>query len=192
MPLSNPKSISTNSLFWVVTVAGLALSVQSIDLSFAESIGGIALAQEATNTISMKVNLKPQANEIVADDRGYEVTSFQFNASNAQELCPLGNCEYDIEDGQYRTFTGGSGYVFEGRLKVTVTEGDTKLSKFYDMRADLKKIGSEETPSKLTEILEGNIGFVGSSTVPEVEYPTVNGTLQLDGESPILTLQGIK
>jgi hypothetical protein len=45
--------------------------------------------------------------------------------------------------------------VFDGKLKVTVTEGDTKTSKFYALRADLEKAGSEETPSKFTEILEG-------------------------------------
>jgi hypothetical protein len=80
--------------------------------------------------------------------------------------------------------------VFDGKLKVTVAEGDTEKSKFYALRADLEKTGSEETPSKLTEFLEGNIGFGGITFDPDFEYNIVNGTLDVTEESPTLILQG--
>ena len=75
-------------------------------------------------------------------------------------------------------------------MKVSVTEGDSTSSKFYEMRADLDKSGSEETPSRITEILEGDIGFGGTIYTPDFEYQVVNGTLELDEQSPVLLLQG--
>ena len=60
------------------------------------------------------------------------------------------------------------------------------------MYANLRKVGSEETPSKLTEILEGDIGFQGRTSTPEIKYQILNGTLEVDEISPVLTLQGAK
>jgi hypothetical protein len=104
----------------------------------------------------LRAKLQPHENEFLADDGWYKINSFQFTTNNT-EFCPSNNCTYSIENGEFRPDSSTGGYVFDGKLKVTVTEGDTKTSKFYALRADLEKAGSEETPSKLTEILEGGI-----------------------------------
>lgn len=151
-------------------------------------------AQGTNNTLSMIAKLKPEENPILAgdDDRAYTVSSFQFNKSGAEELCPRYNCEYDIENGRYRTSVAAGEYVFDGRLKATITEDNTNKSEYYDMYANLRKVGSEETPSKLTEILEGDIGFQGRTSTPEIRYQILNGTLEVDEISSVLTLQGAK
>ena len=75
---------------------------------------GQVWAQGTNNTISMIANLKSEDTLVGNDDRRYTVSSFQFNESSAKELCPGSNCEYDLENGQYRPFLVGGGYVFEG------------------------------------------------------------------------------
>jgi hypothetical protein len=139
-------------------------------------------------TVLLRAELQPHENEFLAEDGWYRINSFQFIANDTEEFCPSNNCEYEIENGEVRpdSFTGG--YVFDGNLKVTITEGDTKNSKFYNMRADLEKAGSEETPSKLTEIIEGDIGFGGTVIDPDIEYQVVNGTLEVNEQSSTLTL----
>src|SRR5215211_4078541 len=105
----------------------------------------------------MTIRLQPHENEFLADTGYYQVSSFELTVNNSKDLCPTGYCEYTLEDGELRTNSFTGGYTLEGRLKATVTEGDTKNSKFFLLNGDLEKVGSEETPSKLTEFLEGNI-----------------------------------
>ncbi len=144
--------------------------------------------EEKDITVLLRAELQPHENEFLAEDGWYRINSFQFIANDTEEFCPSNNCEYEIENGEVRpdSFTGG--YVFDGNLKVTITEGDAKNSKFYNMRADLEKAGSEETPSKLTEIIEGEIGFGGTIIDPDIEYQVVNGTLEVNEQSSTLTL----
>ena len=124
----------------MVSVVYLILSIGPIDTK----PGSLdALAQGTNNTISMNANLKPKENQLLPDDRGYTVSSFQFNKSGAEGMCPRNNCEYDIENGTYRTSLAAGEYVFDGRLKVTITEDNTNKSEYYDMYANLRKVGSE-------------------------------------------------
>jgi hypothetical protein len=58
------------------------------------------------------------------------------------------------------------------------------------LNADLEKSGSEETSLGLTEILEGDIGFGGTTFEPEFQYRVVNGTLEVDEQFPTLSLRG--
>jgi hypothetical protein len=145
-------------------------------------------AEEKDVTVLLRAELQPHENELLAEDGYYQVSSFQLTVNNSQDLCPTGNCEYTLEDGINRPNSISGGYFLEGRLKATVTEGDTKNSKFFLVFGDLEKVGSEETPSKLTEFLEGDIGFGGTIFDPDIKYQVVNGTLEVDGQSSILTL----
>jgi hypothetical protein len=129
----------------------------------------------------MSIRLQPHENDFLAEDGYYQVSSFQLSVNNSQDLCPTGNCEYTIEEGEFRpnSFTGG--YTLEARLKATVTEGDTKNSKFFLLNGDLEKVGLEETTSKLTEFLEGTLGLGGTAFDPDIEYNVANGTFS-EGE----------
>jgi hypothetical protein len=168
------------------------LSILAAILGFVSVLGlsPNTFGQSGANTLSMQVQLQPHENEFLAEDGWYEVDSFQMTANNAQELCPTNNCQYDIENGEFSTNSYTGGYVFDGQLKVSVTEGDSTSSKFHEMRADLGKSGSEETPSGTTEILDGDIGFGENIFMPDFEYQVVNGTLEVDEQSPVIFLQG--
>jgi hypothetical protein len=150
----------------------------------------IALGQ--ANTIVIKAKLDPVEQEAAFGlSIANPVIDFRFNTTS-RELCPVGNCVYDIEDGLYRMNSFGFGFVFDGRLISSYTEGDNKKSTFYDMIARFDKVGLEESPSKSTEILEGSMTFEGSSSAPIIEYPTVTGTLEVNEESSTLNLIGVK
>jgi hypothetical protein len=140
--------------------------------------------------VSLRADLYPNENEFLADDGWYKINSFQFTTNSTEEFCPSNSCGYDIEDGEFRPDDFSGGYVLDGKLKVSTAEGDTIKSKFYLLNADLKKAGSEESSSGLTEILEGRIGFGGTTYEPEFQYKVVNRTFEVHEQSPTLFLRG--
>ena len=171
---------------WIASNNGTGLQTSDLNKGpVSPMVGG-----EGEGYVSLRVNLQPHENEFLADDGWYKIDSFQFATDSTEEFCPSNNCEYDIEDGEFRPNDISGGYVFDGKLKVSTTEGDTIKSKFYLLNADLEKAGSEETSSGLTEILEGDIGFGGTTFEPEFQYRVVNGTLEVDEQSPTLSLRG--
>ena len=125
------------------------------------------------------------------------IVRIQFHLSNLTKAVQK-NCVQEIIANMILKMAGigplwrAGEYVFDGRLKATIAEDNTNKSEYYDMYANLRKVGSEETPSKLTEILEGDIGFQGRTSTPEIKYQILNGTLEVDEISPVLTLQGAK
>lgn len=145
----------------------------------------------------MIVNLKPSENEYEASQHYYQISTWTMNATKGSKLCPSGDCQYSIENAQFRRNTYTNGYVFEGLLKVSVLSNDTINSKFYPMHVDLDKTAAQERKGQTTEFLEGSIQFGGDirrciGCPPDIEYKVDNGTLRVYPSTPVLTLQGVK
>src|SRR5919197_2734535 len=104
----------------------------------------------------------------------------ELTANNATGICISNNCQFSIENADFRHNTATGGYVFEGLLKSTVAKGDVKTSKFINMRVDLDKSGSVERLGKTTEMLEGEIDFGKNTYSPDFKYKVDNGTLETD------------
>lgn len=60
------------------------------------------------------------------------------------------------------------------------------------MRAELDKTASEEKEGQTREFLGRSIKFGKNTFSPDFEYKVVNGTLLVDPNAPVLTLQGVK
>jgi len=131
---------------------------------------------------TLKALMKPSSNQFLKDY--FDVKKFGFVASNGSEICPQNNCKYTVEDGQISPGYSGD-YFFEGKLKVTTQEGDTKKSKFYDFSEFFDKISEEERNGQTVEMLGGKL-----SLGPDITYDITNATLKVDDKNPILTLQG--
>jgi hypothetical protein len=130
--------------------------------------------------MTIKAQLKKSSGFALAD---YAIKKFRFSASNGSEICPSNDCEYRVQNGQFSDYLG-SGYLLEGKLKVTIPEDDTRKSIFKNFRFELDKKGEEESHGEKVQILEGRYG-IGS----ELTYDITNATLQL-GKNPVLTMHG--
>jgi hypothetical protein len=73
-----------------------------------------------------------------------------------------------------------------------VVNNDITNSKFYNVRVDLDKTGSQEKEGQTTEFLDGTFKVGKNVFSPDFQYKIVNGTLILDPNEPVLTLQGTK
>jgi hypothetical protein len=90
-----------------------------------------------------------------------------MNASKGSKLCPSGDCQYSIENGELRPDTTSGGYTFEGQVKVSVITNDITNSKFYPMRVYLSKTGSQEKESQTIEFPQGTINFGRNTFSPD-------------------------
>ena len=104
--------------------------------------------------MTLKAQLKPTGTNSKGDRM--QIKKFGFVPSNSSEICPLNNCKYSVEDGQFSQ--SGAGYVFYGKLKVTSQEEDVKKSKFYDFFVNLDKTGEEERNGETLGFLREDLG----------------------------------
>jgi hypothetical protein len=132
--------------------------------------------------MTLKAVMKPSSNQFLKDY--FDIKKFGFVASNGSEICPQNNCKYGVEEGQLSPNYSG-GYSFDGKLKVTIQEGDVKKSKFYDFSVSLDKTGEEERNGETLQSLEGTFG-IG----PDFSYDITNATLKVDDKNPVLTIEG--
>ena len=49
--------------------------------------------------LTMQIQLEPHENEYLDDY--YQISDFAFMLSNSSQLCPSGNCTYELEGGDY-------------------------------------------------------------------------------------------
>jgi len=138
---------------------------------------------------SMEVLLK-EVRQQFSEDIDYEPTSLTLNETN--DFCRTGsNCSYEISDGKLRQNTYDSAKrSFEGTLKVTVQQGDTKVTKLFPFNSDLSISEIRETGGNSVELLDGKISFGKDTFNPEFEYSISNGTLALQGKNASLSLSG--
>jgi hypothetical protein len=148
-----------------------------------ETASNTTATNSGTEQIILKAEMKPHSNQFMPE--GYfEIKKFGFIPSDGSEICPLNNCKYTVEDGQFSSGFGG-GYSFSGKLKVTTQEGDVKKSKFYDFNVPLDKTSEEERNGETLQSLEGTFGLG-----PHISYDITNATMKVDDKNPILTIQG--
>jgi hypothetical protein len=137
---------------------------------------------------SIEVLLKEVKNQY-SDDIEYLPISLTINKNN--DFCQAGNCTYEISDGKIAQNTFDSTKrSFEGTLKVTVQQGDTKVTKLFPFNSDLSISEIRETGGKSVELLDGKISFGKDTFNPNFEYSISNGTLTLQGQKASLNLSG--
>ena len=140
--------------------------------------------------MTLIAQFKPEENEFLAKDGYYQVQKFDFVASNGSDICPLNNCIYSVENTQFRPNSANVGYVFEGRLTVTLVDGGVKKSEFYYFNVGLDKTSEEERNGTTIQFLEATSGLGTFSLIPGIDYNIINATLLVDKKSPSLTIYG--
>ena len=136
--------------------------------------------------IAMKVQLEEHDDEFMDD--WFQVSDFEFVASNTSKLCPAGNCDYELHGGEMTfEYTAGKRSL-DG--KFTVDTGES--TKVMNMRASWETVEERESPEgEAIRVIEGTLGIGRNEFSPANEFQ-INGTLTPDGDVYILEVQGRK
>jgi hypothetical protein len=136
--------------------------------------------------IAMKVQLEEHDDEFMDD--WFQVSDFEFVASNTSKLCPAGNCEYKLYGGEMTfEYTVGERSL-DG--KFTVDKGES--TKVMNMRASWETVEERESlDGEVIRVIAGTLGIGRNQFSPANEFQ-INGTLTPDGDVYILEVQGRK
>ena len=135
--------------------------------------------------LTTKIQLEPHENEYLDDY--YQVSDFVFVLSNSSQLCPSGNCEYELEDGIMQAERIPGERSLAGR--ITIDTGDSK--KAMELRASWKTVGELYKNDANIKVIKGILDLGTSQFSPENKYQ-INGTLTKHGENYLLEVKGIK
>ena len=133
--------------------------------------------------LAAKIKLVPHENEFL--DGYYQVSNFTFVLSNTSQLCPSGNCEYELEGGTMQAERIPGERSIAGRITI-----DTKESKkAIELHASWKTVEELEKNDENVKVIEGALELGISQFRQDNEYK-INGTLIKDGENYTLEVIG--
>jgi hypothetical protein len=185
--------LSATTIVTVLTLTLLSLSMdgfsqtlQTPDFQSDSNIDKSEINDNNTQAeLVMKIQLAPHENEYLEDY--YQVSDFVFVLSNSSQLCPSGNCEYDLEGGIMQAERIPGERSLAGR--ITIDTGESK--KMLEVRASWKTIEELEKNGGNVKVIKGVLDLGTSQFSPENKYQ-INGTLTKQGENYLLEVEGIK
>jgi hypothetical protein len=185
--------LSATTIVTVLTLTLLTLSMngfsqtlQTPDFQSDSNIDKREINDNNTQAeLVMKIQLAPHENEYLDDY--YQVSDFVFVLSNSSQLCPSGNCEYDLEGGIMQAERIPGERSLAGR--ITIDTGESK--KMLEVRASWKTIEELEKNGGNVKVIKGVLDLGTSQFSPENKYQ-INGTLTKHDENYLLEVEGIK
>jgi hypothetical protein len=185
--------LSATTIVTVLTLTLLSLSMdgfsqtlQTPDFQSDSNIDKSEINDNNTQAeLVMKIQLAPHENEYLEDY--YQVSDFVFVLSNSSQLCPSGNCEYDLEGGIMQAERIPGERSLAGR--ITIDTGESK--KMLEVRASWKTAEELEKNGGNIKVIKGVLNLGTSQFSPENKYQ-INGTLTKHGENYLLEVGGIK
>ena len=176
----------------ILTLILLSLSLdgfsQTLQMPEFQSNSNIDKSEIKRNTqeeLATKIQLVPHQNEFLDDY--YQVSNFAFVLSNSSQLCPSGNCEYELEGGTMQAERISGERSLAGR--ITIDTGDYK--NMMELRASWKTVEEIEKNGENIKVIKGALDLGTSQFNPENKYQ-INGTLTKQGENYLLEVKGIK
>ena len=178
----------------IVTILTLILPSLSIDgfsqtlqiLPDFESNSNIDKSEIILNNtqpeLTAKIQLVPHENEYLDDY--YQVSNFAFVLSNSSQLCPSGNCEYELEGGTMQAERISGERSLTGR--ITIDTGDSK--NMIELHASWKTVEETEKNGENVKVIKGVLDLGISQFNPENKYQ-INGTLTKQGENYLLEVK---
>jgi hypothetical protein len=133
---------------------------------------------------AMKVQLEPHDNEFL--EGWYQVSDFALATSNSSELCPTGQCEFELEGGEMSAESTPGERSLNGKLNVET--GDT--TRILDLSVFWHAVEERQQDGETVQVIEGTLDASRDPTNPEYQSE-INGTLTPDGNDFILELHGV-
>jgi hypothetical protein len=168
-----------------LSVDGFSQTLQMPDFQSNSNIDKSEIKDNTQVELATKIQLVPHENEYLDDY--YQVSDFAFVLSNSSQLCPSGNCEYELEGGTMQAERIPGERLLAGR--ITIDTGDSK--QMMELRASWKTIEELEKNGENIKVIKGILDLGTSQFNPENKYQ-INGTLTKLGENYLLEVKGIK
>jgi hypothetical protein len=132
---------------------------------------------------AMKVQLEPNEDEFAFNP--YRVSNFAIAISNSSELCPTGNCEFDLDGGEMTPEITPGERQLTGKLRVDT--GDS--TKIMNLFATWQTVEEREQNGEQVQVIEGTLDTGNDPVNPDYQSQ-INGTLTPDGDDLILEAHG--
>ena len=169
-----------------LSIDGFSQTLQIPDFESNSNIDKSEIIMNNTQPeLTAKIQLVPHENEYLDDY--YQVSNFAFVLSNSSQLCPSGNCEYELEDGTMQAERISGERLLTGR--ITIDTGDSK--NMIELHASWKTVKELEENGENVKVIKGVLDLGTSQFNPENKYQ-INGTLTKQGENYLLEVKGIK
>ena len=184
--------LTAATIVTILTLILLSLSLdgfsQTLQMPEFQSNSNIDKSEIKRNTqeeLATKIQLVPHQNEFLDDY--YQVSNFTFVLSNSSQLCPSGNCEYELEGGTMQAERIAGERSLTGRITIDIDE----FKKAMELRASWKTVDEVEKYGENVKVIGGILELGISQFGPENKYQ-INGTLTKHGENYLLEVKGIK
>jgi hypothetical protein len=164
---------------------GFSQTLQAPDFQSNSNIDKSEIMDNTQAELAMKIQLEPHENEYLDDY--YQVSDFAFVLSNSSQLCPSGNCKYELEDGIMQAERISGERSLAGR--ITIDTGDSK--NMMELRASWKTVEETAKNGENVKVIKGILDLGTSQFNPENKYQ-INGTLTTDSNGYLLEVKGIK
>ena len=164
---------------------GFSQPLQRLDFQSNSNIDKSELKDNTQPELTAKIQLVPHEN-IYLDDY-YQVANFGFVLSNSSQLCPSGNCKYELEGGTMQAERISGERSLTGR--ITIDAGDSKY--MIELHASWNTVKELQQNSVNVQVIKGILDLGTSQFNPENKYQ-INGTLSKHGENYLLEIKGIK
>jgi hypothetical protein len=164
---------------------GFSQTLQRLDFQSNSNIDKSEIKRNTQEELATKIQLVPHQNEFLDDY--YQVSNFTFVLSNSSQLCPSGNCEYDLEGGTMQAERIAGERSLTGRITIDIGE----FKKAMELRASWKTVDEVEKYGENIKVIGGILELGISQFGPENKYQ-INGTLTTDGDNYLLEIKGIK
>jgi hypothetical protein len=168
-----------------LSIDGFSQTLQTPDFQSTSNIEKSEIMDNTQAELNTKIQLEPHENEYLDDY--YQVSDFVFVLSNSSQLCPSGNCEYDLEGGIMQAERIPGERSLAGRITIDTGESKTMM----EVRASWKTIKELEENGEIVKVINGILALGTSQFSPENKYQ-INGTLTKQGENYLLEVEGIK
>ena len=168
-----------------LSIDGFSQTLQTPDFHSNSNIGKSEIMYNTHAELATKIQLVPHENEYLDDY--YQVSDFAFVLSNSSQLCPSGNCKYELEGGTMQAERISGERSLAGR--ITIDTGDYK--NMMELRASWKTVEEIEKNGENLKVIKGTLDLGTSQFNPENKYQ-INGTLSKHGENYLLAIKGIK
>lgn len=164
---------------------GFSQPLQRLDFQSNSNIDKSEIKDNTQPELTAKIQLVPHENKNLDDY--YQVANFGFVLSNSSQLCPSGNCKYELEGGTMQAERISGERSLTGR--ITIDEGDSK--NMIELHASWNTVKELKQNSVTVQVIKGILDLGTSQFNPENKYQ-INGTLSKHGENYLLEIKGIK
>jgi hypothetical protein len=164
---------------------GFSQTLQRLDFQSNYNIDKSEIKDNTQPELAAKIQLVPHENEFLDDY--YQVSNFTFVLSNSSQLCPSGNCEYELEGGTMQAERIAGERSLTGRITIDIDE----FKKAMELRASWKTVDEVEKYGENVKVIAGILDLGISQFGPENKYQ-INGTLTTDGDNYLLEIKGTK